>query len=174
MLLQDVAFDAFVTEIAIIGAKGRVDDPNILIVSLQNMKQGMGVPLNADLVCGRDHLLSATLHAIRSFERGENISSNLLNEILIYASGERQFAKAVEKMGISKGCQRIAIVFLDCPHPEGIVKELGLSPDDSVLESTIEKLRRFGIEESEISALSAAELADVVLERVAFVDLIKK
>ncbi|MDH7507865.1 MAG: KEOPS complex subunit Cgi121 [Methanomassiliicoccales archaeon] len=162
------------TEITIIGARGHVDDPNRLIASLQNLERGIGIPLNADLVCGRDHLLSATLHAIRSFERGENISSNLSNEILIYASGERQFAKAVEKMGISKGSQRIAIVFLDCPHPEEVIRDLGLSHDDSVLEPTIEKLRRFGIDESEISTLSATEFADVVLERVAFVDLIKK
>lgn len=156
-----------------IGARGNIKDPNTVITYLQSLKDGIGIPLNADLVCGKDHLVSSVYHAMRSFERQENVSGNLATEILLYASGEKQISHALEKMGIKAGYERIAIVLIGCVDIDEVLSTLELQRDDSLLEFSVEKLRAFGIDERDIISLEPSELEDLILEQVAFVDLIK-
>ncbi len=158
----------------IVGAKGKIDDPQEFILALQEINGGSGLPLNADLICGRDHLLSATAHALRAFERGRNVCSSLPMETLVYASGERQISKAMQKMGVTSGSGRIAIVFFGPVDADPILSRLGLERDDSVLDLSIDKLLRFGIAADEIDLVPRGAMADLVLERVAFVELMKR
>ncbi len=160
-------------KIDILGVKGQVQDTKVLISALQSIDGGEGLALDADMVCGRDHLVSATMHATRAFERGDNASSTLTMETMLYASGERQISKAARKMGPKVGGERMALVLFDVPDPEKVLRDHNLARDDSVLEGSMEKALRFGITHEELRAVPADRFEDLVLERVAFVGLHK-
>ncbi|MFP4170506.1 MAG: KEOPS complex subunit Cgi121 [Methanomassiliicoccales archaeon] len=156
--------------IHILGARGDVGDPEEVLDILRSL--GQGVPIDPDMVVGRDHLESAAEHALRAFERGTNTASSLGMETLMYASGERQISRATEKMGVKGHSQGMALVLFDL-DPEKALEALGMERDYSLLEGDLEKLRRHGIGEEEI--LAAGDLAlDLVLERVAFVEMTKR
>ncbi len=160
-------------KIDILGVRGQVQDTKVFISALQSIGGGEGLALDADMICGRDHLISATMHASRAFERGVNASSNLAMETMLYASGERQISKASKKMGLKVGCERIALVLFNVPDPQKVLREHGLERDDSILEASVEKALRFGISHEELRAVPADRFEDLVLERVAFVGLHK-
>jgi len=116
-------------------------------------------------VCGRDHVLSAVMHAERAFAHGTNRSKTLLTETLLYAAGERQISKALAKMRPKDG-NMIAAVFN--------VKDLRLNEidaviDDGLLKCTKEKLKNLGL-----SPAGAIPPEDLVLEMVATVDIQKQ
>jgi tRNA threonylcarbamoyladenosine modification (KEOPS) complex Cgi121 subunit len=94
-------------------------------------------------------------------------------ECLLYASGERQISKAQEKMGIKSGTERVALVLFG-PRIEDALSALDLVRDDAVLDASVEKALRFGVEQKEIDALGPERASDLVLERVAFVDILKR
>jgi KEOPS complex subunit Cgi121 len=160
-------------KIDILGVRGQVVDTEVLVRALQNMNGGEGLALNADLICGRDHLASAVMHASRAFERGDNVSSSIAGETILYASGERQISKAVKKMGVRVGIERLALVLFGVEDPEQVLRDLHFERDDEILEASVEKAVRFGISPGEIKAVPADMVEDLVLERVAFVGLQK-
>jgi KEOPS complex subunit Cgi121 len=159
--------------ILVAGARGKIPDPEELYGRLNCLEEGSVVALNPEMVCGIDHLLTAAFHAKRAFERRTNSSSSLGLETILYASGERQIVKALDKMGILPGSQAVALVLFDL-DPNSIIEGLGLKRDDGVLECTSMKLREYGIPDEELDALPLDMALDLVLERVAFVDLIKR
>lgn len=140
---------------------------------LRSIQEGGVLALDADLVCGEDHLRSAVEHALRSFARRSNSSNNLMLETLLYASGERQIAKAQEKMAVKPDGGRTAFVSFG-PEPEMVLDLLSLSRDDSVLLCSAEKVLHFGIHPKEIEAVGESKAAELVLERVAFVEILKR
>ena len=123
--------------------------------------------MDPDLVCGRDHVLSAVMHAERAFEHGTNRSKSLLTETLLYAAGERQISKALAKMRPKEGRDgMIAAVFG--------VKDMRLDDinaviDDKILGCTKDKLKNLGVTVS-----GTIPLDDLVLEMVATVDIQKQ
>ncbi len=129
--------------------------------------------LDADKILGKEHVHSAIEHAQRAFERKKNISSTLAMEILIYAAGEPQISNALAKIGLKDGCERIAMVVDGKLDIEGLLAHLNLKRDDEVLEFKEFKLKEFGISENEISTVGKEKLKDLVLERVAMVDVSK-
>jgi len=130
--------------------------------------------LDADKVCGLDHLGSAVLHARRAFERGTNASNTLAMEVILYASGERQITKAKRKMGLHAGTERVAVVLLGDGDLDQVLDLLGLRRDDGLLDCTPLKLEAFGLEPRELEAVGAERAQDLVLEKVAFVELLKR
>jgi tRNA threonylcarbamoyladenosine modification (KEOPS) complex Cgi121 subunit len=76
-------------------------------------------------------------------------------------------------MGLPPGAGRIALALFDVPDVEHVLEVLGLHRDDRVLEPSVDKAKRFGINDSELRAVPPNQYADLVLERVAFVDLAK-
>jgi tRNA threonylcarbamoyladenosine modification (KEOPS) complex Cgi121 subunit len=103
-------------------------------------------------------------------------------EILLYASGERQIQRAIQKVGIKKGKVNIALVFVDKVQENGkisddaiaeILKILKLLRDDKVLEGDINTLRKFGIAQQELITIPESKQGDLILEKVAMVDVIK-
>lgn len=129
--------------------------------------------LDARTVCGRDHLVSAAEHAERAVREGTNVAKSLAVEFVVYASGERQIADALAKVGIRNDTREFAVVLFGGGDPDEVLKELALTRDDSVLESSREKLEAFGITDAEIESLPPDRVNDLVLERVALVDLLK-
>jgi len=161
-------------KINIVGARGKIADPKALVESLQALSEGGGLAMNADFVCGKNHLRSAIAHAERAFERGRNVSSTLAMETMLYASGERQISKATEKIGIDDGTERLAMILFDCQDADSLLRSLGLTRDDSVLESSPTKIMKFGISRREMEAVPEEDWPDLVLERVTFVELQKR
>ena len=70
--------------------------------------------LNADGIGGKEHILHATLHAIKAFERNENIANDIGLEICVRASAQRQISKALDILGIKEGEMNICVVAVDC------------------------------------------------------------
>ncbi|MDW5563151.1 MAG: KEOPS complex subunit Cgi121 [Methanomassiliicoccus sp.] len=164
---------AEMAKVDVVGAKGSVNDPEALIAALRSIEGGEGAALDADMVCGRDHLCSAAMHALRAFDRGDRISSSLAVETVLFASGERQISKAFKKVGLRAGAERVALVFFDVNDVEAALRSLGLVRDDNVLAPSVEKAKRFGITGSELGAVPAGKYQELVLERVAFAGLPK-
>ena len=164
----------------IIGTRGSIESKEQFFdkvnefVSKLPRRGGMPVQfLNADYVCGKEHLQTAIEHAQRAFDRGKAISDTMAMEILLYASGEVQISTALAKMGIADGCENVACVISNEIDMDSLLAFLDLKRDDSVLDCTEEKLLRFGIHKESISAAGQDTMADLVFERVGMVDVKK-
>jgi KEOPS complex subunit Cgi121 len=130
--------------------------------------------LDADKVCGTDHLESAVMHARRAFERGTNAANTLGMEVILYASGERQISKAKRKMGLHAETERVAVVLLGEGDMDRVLEDLGLRRDDSLLDCIPSKIGAFGLDPRELEAVGVERAQDLVLEKVAFVELLKR
>ena len=118
-------------------------------------------------VCGKDHVISAVRHAERSFEHGTNRSKTLLTEILLYAAGERQISKALEKMKPKAGCSEYALALLDVPDDLKL-NDIGMEIDDSILDANEAKADALGLDRT-----FDIPIEDLALEMVALLDLAK-
>lgn len=154
----------------IVGARGLPGPPRDRLAAVKGFEVQL---LDARTVCGRDHLVSAAEHAERAIREGTNVAKSLAVEFVVYASGERQIADALAKVGIRNDTREFAVVLFGGGDPDEVLKELALTRDDSVLESSREKLEAFGITDAEIESLRPDRVNDLVLERVALVDLLK-
>ena len=166
--------------IKIVGAKGNMRDVDSFlkqIISFTKKHNFVIQVFNANLIYGKNHLISATEHAFRAMKQKTNTTNSLAMEILLYASGERQLKLAIPKMGIKKGNNNIAFVFTNSNISDRIVndvlKQLDLERDDKVLEGDVNTLKKFGISKKEIETLREDKYGHLILEKVALVDIIK-
>ena len=158
------------------GARSQIRKPEDVLEKLDEFcesEQCEGQIIDADMVFGRTHVITSYEHAKRAFDEERNASRSLAMEVLLYMSGERQISTAIEKMGIKDGTREFCIVLLGEADIEGLIQHLGVKKDDSVLEGDISKLRAFGISQREMDTLPEENVFDLVLERVAMVDLMK-
>ena len=118
-------------------------------------------------ICGRDHVISAVMHAERSFEHGTNRSKTLLTEILLYVAGERQISKALSMMKPKGGCKEYALALLDQPDDLRL-SDIGMERDDTILDANDEKAGIMGFDRS-----FGISYEDQALEMVALLDLAK-
>jgi len=122
--------------------------------------------MDPNFVCGRDHILSAVMHAERAFKSGTNRSKTLLTEVIMYAAGERQISKALSKMKPKEGCSEMAAaVFGVTDMKLGMIEA---SEDDSILKCTPEKAEKMGLD------ISMAPAGEMALEMVAMMDIQKQ
>lgn len=157
------------------GAWVRRGESNALLRRASELEAEI-VLMDADKVCGVGHLESAVFHARRAFERETNASNTLGMEVILYASGERQISKAKRKMGLHQDTEKVAVVVLGPEDAEvaQVLKELGLERDDSLLECSVDKAEAFGIGAAELKAVGEEMLPDLILEKVAFVEILKR
>ncbi len=139
---------------------------------------------DATVIYSKDHLISAATHAKRAFLQGTNATNSLALEILLYAAGERQIQKAIKKVGVKKGEQQIVFLITDSADQKGkksidkavirrILKTFQLTTDEQELKADRETLKRFGITEIELSTIPEEKYGDLILEKIALVDVIK-
>jgi len=138
---------------------------------------------DATYIFGNDHIISACEHAKRAFTRGNNISDSLAIEILLYAAGEYQIKNALAKLGVKTQSRSIAIVFIGLDEkPESLIRKfldnfntagIKLEHNDEVLAGNRDKLIRFGISDEEISAVPEERWSELILEKVALLDILK-
>ena len=171
----------------IIGAKGNVYDIDYFLKKILALSEEFKITIqavDAELIYGKNHLISASKHAQRAFEQRKNSTNSLAMEILLYASGERQIQKALQKIGVKKGNIPIAFIFMNRFGYEAkgeisdeiiekILATFDLKRDDKVLEGDINTLKKFGITKTELNALPESKYGDIILEKVAMVDVIK-
>jgi len=168
--------------IKIFGAKGNIQNVDSFlekIVSFAKEKDIIIQAFNADLIYGKNHIISAVKHAKRAFENKTNTTNSLEMEILLYSSGERQLKLAIPKMGIISGDAKVAFVFVkyngEIPNNtiNKFLNSVSLSRNDKVLEGEINTLKKFGISKEAIATVSEDRYGDLILEKVAMVDIIK-
>ncbi len=128
--------------------------------------------LDADKIAGEEHIRFAVEKAMKSIRSGTGIANDPAKEILLYAAGTRQISRAV-KLGIHKGENNIVLVAVGEARLSGF-DEIRPEPVIACSPSKREALMKaFGITDKELEAAGEGKLPELVLERVALVDLIK-
>ncbi len=128
--------------------------------------------LRAEMTFGPDHITSALYHAKKAFDEKRNSSDSLAMETLLYASGERQLSSAIDKMGVGDDSEEVVVVRL---VDGGFSPEEGWKPLAQWDTETVEeRFLRFGISREELGTVRRERWAELVLEKVAAVDIIKR
>jgi len=163
----------------IVGAKGNIQNIDDFLDKIRDFSDKNNVSIqvfNADLIYGEKHLISAYEHAERAMEQKTNTTNSLEMEILLYAAGERQLKLAIPKMGVKKGKSNLAIVVVKSKSDkiiDNLLSEFNLKRDDKVLEGDENTLKKFGLNQKEINTVTKAKYQNLILEKVALVDIIK-
>ena len=155
----------------VIGAKGKLDVEKVL----KEMKEkGMkGQILDASVVCGIEHIKVAYEKAKRAFKERRNKSKSIEMEFLLYASTKRQIKEAIEFMGAKEEGEYAFIIFEgNEKEARKFIEKLGLEIDDSVIEPSIEKLKKF-VSKEELKTIDKSFYFDLIFEKMALLDAIK-
>jgi len=130
---------------------------------------------NADNLAGKRHAEIALRHALRSQRAGTLIANSFEMEALLYASGSRQCSVA-SAFGVHAGNNRAYICC--CPARAGVWDALAplvqfVDEDWDILtpERTAKLKELFAIPDEEIAAAGESRFADLVLERVALLEV---
>lgn len=130
--------------------------------------------LRADRVYGRDHLVLAARLAAKALDEGRARATDVATETALYAAGERQIGKALAFAGLHPGAREVAAIAWDrADAVEAIASELRWSRDDGVLEGDARALAAFGVTDQEREMFPRERWGDLILERVALVDVLK-
>jgi KEOPS complex subunit Cgi121 len=149
-----------------------ISDLKSLMAQIKDICQGMGSGcaiqlLRAEGIAGEKHLKQATIQAIKSFERDENIAKDMGLEICVRASAQRQITLALDVLGIKEGSMEVCVVALNCGKDviNKLEKILG-SKNDDVLKPEENMLKQiYNISEKEIEA--SGSLIRILIERTA-------
>ena len=135
--------------------------------------------INTDKIAGEKHLHFAVLKAFRAFEQKRNAAKDIGIEIMRYASGKRQIEEAFS-MGVHQGQNNVVFIVLGeaCSASQcmDILKQMFVSDDDVIkyLPSKREEIiMQFGITSDEIAVVGEQMIPELVIERVALVDVLK-
>jgi KEOPS complex subunit Cgi121 len=158
-----------------------VDDLDELLATLDEVAEATTTTVqafDADYVVSKAHLQRAVERADRAIARDENVARDRAVEILCYAAGRRQINRALE-MGVSEGRNRV-VVLVDSPTGDASAEREAVEmlrehvEAGDVLgeydEATVREF--FDVSDAELDAVEGS-LADVVLERVALLDVEK-
>jgi KEOPS complex subunit Cgi121 len=128
--------------------------------------------MRSDMVFGLDHIRSALYHAKKAIDERRNSSDSLSMETLLYASGEKQLSSAIKKMSVDLTTEEVVVARLSGGDLE--VDSSWRILDDKPRDVSVDRLKRFGITQQELDTIGKSDPKDLVLERVAAVDIIKK
>ena len=168
--------------IKIFGAKGNIQNVDSFldkIIKFRKEKELIIQAFNADVIYGKEHLVSAFKHAKRAFKNKTNSTNSLEMEILLYSSGERQLKLAIPKMGVVSGNSNVAFIFIKekAMPTDRIIDDfldyVSLKRDDKVLLGNVDTLKKFGIKKNEIQTVTEDKYGHLILEKIALVDIIK-
>ena len=159
---------------AIAGAHGTVREPEATIRAVHAWATNHGgdvLVAEARAVFGRDHLETAARHALRAEAAGTMISHSVSMETLRYLSAQRQVSDAIRVAGIHRGTRGLAVVAFGTASLDEFLAEFGWSRDDGVLEGRGKSIRAFGISPKEAATVARKSQVDLVLEKVALLDV---
>ena len=156
-----------------------IDDLDEFLAEIDAISEATGAAIqcfDADYVAGDRHLRRAVELAARAREQGTAVAREPAVEILLYAAGRRQINQALE-MGVSEGDVGVVAVVSggDEVAAEQRMRELlGASDaDDGFQPGDAETIKTFfHIGDREVEVVDG-ELEDIVIERVALLDVEK-
>lgn len=171
-------------DLKIIGCKGTISSVDDFINQINDFAEKYNIKIqvmDATVVFGKDHLISAFEHAKRALNQNTASTHSFEMELLLYAAGERQIKHAISKMGLKKENNLFVIIFLtsDNKHEpiytiiDNFLDKFHLKRDDSVLEPDETMLSKFGIKKESIKSVRKDQKFQLILEKVALVDIIK-
>jgi len=130
--------------------------------------------VRADMIFGADHLRTALYHAKRAVAEGRNSANSIPMETLLYASGERQLSSAIDKMSATNMTEEIVVVSLNGRPVSLSDTHSWASLPDTDTSISPSRLASFGITSAELETQKGRPMTELVMERVAAVDIIKK
>ncbi len=152
--------------IQVAGYKSNINNFKQLMYDISKFNPECTIQLmNAEGIAGKKHVIHATIHAIKSFSRKENISNDLGLEICVRTSGQRQISQALKMLGIKNGDLKVCAVAVDCEENimEKLQEVLG-EREDKVLEADNDKLKElYGISSIEIE--TTGSISKILMER---------
>lgn len=153
-----------------------IDDTEKFLQKIKEISKEQNIviqALDADKLAGEKHLSFAVEKATNSFKKGTNIANDLSKEIMLYAAGTRQINKAM-RLGVHNGKNNITLVAVgeapDLSAFNEIIPKNVLRYDESKKNALMDI---FNITKEELEAVGEDKLPELVLERVALVDVIK-
>ncbi|MDH7509900.1 MAG: KEOPS complex subunit Cgi121 [Methanolinea sp.] len=131
---------------------------------------------DAGSMAGSAHAMSALRHAFRALENGTMISARVEVEALLYAAGSRQIVEGT-RFGVHAGENQAYLCI--CPENDAAWRELAplFSPADDEDWETITPEKAallcslFSITPRELEVCGIERVADLVLERVALLEV---
>ena len=157
---------------AAILARAAVDDVAHVLATADAVAQRLDTTvalLDPAAVYNARHLDSAVLHAERAWREGRQSARTLSAEVLLYASGELQVTRAIERCGIRPGLDR-AVVLAVGPKCGaaiwGLLDKLGWSRDPAGIPENPSALVRHG----HPGTTPERDPEKWILQRVALVD----
>jgi len=171
-------------QIEVVGCQGTIEIKGF-ISNLKDffLQQRIAVQaLHAPFVYGQEHVISAVEHAVRSFCNSSNTSNSLSMEILLYAAGCRQIRDAVDTLGIRSGEPMVVVAvannyILECDGFVGkdMLRQFligkNLCVDSTVIKGDKRALVHFGVTPAELATVDKSMYGELILERVALVDI---
>jgi len=156
-----------------------ITNPGDFLYYIRNLGESEGATIvlfNADRMAGQAHVVSALTHAFRAFERGDPISNSVEMESLLYAAGSRQCEQGTE-FGVHPGENRVYLCI--CPENKQVetaLQQIGDNCNGEDWELISEEKRcllkeLFGITNEELGVVGVSRLQDLVLERVALLEV---
>ena len=160
-------------------ARTTIDDLDGFLADIEAISDATDAAIqcfDADYVAGDRHLRRAVELAERAREQGTAVAREPAVEILLYAAGRRQINQALE-MGVSEGEGDVVGVVSGGNEQaaEARMRELlgATDTDDPVSLGDEDTIRAFfDIGDAELAVVDS-ELEDLVLERVALLDVEK-
>jgi len=166
------------TSYEIRAAIGTIEDRTAFLQNIRAIAEEYDIHIicfNADMLAGMQHAHTAICHAVRSFNEGTMVSNTLEMEALLYAAGSRQCSLAAP-FGIHPGENHLYV----CCYPacDGVWDTL--SPAIRIVEdswSSIDSQKQaylvslFGITPDELAATREDSFIDLVLERIAMLEV---
>lgn len=153
-----------------------IDDKEKFLHKLNKISKDKGVVIqafDADKLASEEHIRFAVGKAMNSFKAGRNIANDLAKEIMLYAAGTRQINRAM-KLGVHNGDNNIVLVaigeVIDLSAFNEITPKPVLQYDSSKNDALLEI---FNITKEELKAAGVDKIPELVIERVALVDVMK-
>jgi len=137
---------------------------------------------DTELVATQEHLYFAAINALQAFQNKTNISKSLSMETILYASGQRQIKKAIQRCGIKLETKNMGAVIIGENQAQlktmlqAVTKCVGSDPDEHVLDMTETKKvkikKAFQISDEEIKTIMKNDdiekaIISLVIERIA-------
>lgn len=163
--------------LAAVAGRTELSKKELLDTVVRLAREDINVQLiEAAKVFGKDHIESAFMKASRAFGKKENVADNILLETMLYLSGCRQIQEAIDGIGLKEDTRQIVCIAEGDEGLKGrLIDEFSIEEDDSLIADSASKdIGLFGIGEKERETVPDNKRTDLILEKVAAVDIMKR